>query len=83
MDENPEKELVALLGAAIVPPEPLTTDQVPLPILGLFAAKATVFVLQTANWSVPALAVVAVGRKEIKTSSEVLEQAFEIVQRKV
>ena len=83
VEESPEKELVALLDVAIEPPEPLTTDQVPVPMLGLFPAKATALVLQTFNWSAPALAVVAVGRNETNTSSNVLEQALEIVQRKV
>ena len=74
---------MALLDVAIVPPEPLTTDQVPVPMPGLLPAKATALVLQTFNWSAPALAVVDVGRNETNTSSKVLEQVFEIVQRKV
>ena len=78
----PVKLEAGLDGVPMVPPAPVTTDHVPVPIAGVLAASA-VDVLQTI-WSVPALATVGGAIRVTVTSSEDEAQGvLAIVQRKV
>ena len=56
---------------AKLPPTPVTTDQVPVPVVGLFPANAVLVTLQSVSWSGPALAVVGLATLVIVTSSKV------------
>lgn len=74
---------VGLVVFAKLPPVPLTMLHTPVPIVGVLAAKVTCVKPQVAApvWSGPALAAVGLRLNVILTSSVVLPQVFETVQR--
>jgi hypothetical protein len=78
----PENCEVAAVEEAKVPPVPETTDQAPVPLTAVLAARITEEA-QLFNWSDPALAVVMVGTKLMSTSSVLVPQLVVVVQRKV
>ena len=82
--KNPKNVEVGLLGLTTLPPKPLTTLHIPVPTVGVFAAKVTVDVPQAVRpvWSAPALATVGLWLNVTFTSSvKVVQDALEIVQR--
>ena len=82
----PLKTDVGLPGVTIVPPTPATMVQVPVPTVGVFAAKVVEVVPQVPApvWSAPAAAMDGLSVKVITTSSvDGAQGGFVIVQRRV
>ena len=74
------KVVVGLEAETKEPPAPLIIDQVPVPEVGVLAAKTAEVTPQRFIWSEPAVAIVGLALKVIVTSSELGEQgALDIV----
>jgi hypothetical protein len=84
LPEIPENVEVGLDVLPNIPPEPLTTIQVPTPTTGVLAARVVEVRPHASVWFVPAILVVGVFRKVITALSvEGTHGELAIVQRKV
>ena len=78
----PVKVVAGLVLRVKLPPTPEIIVHVPLPLVGVFAAKVVLVTPHKLIWSAPAFAVVGLLLKVIVTSSVLATHgAFAIVQR--